>query len=91
MKLNKKAKIFILLFLIIILIIICKSILNFNSINYKLNIDGSKVKIKEVVNEDNYYIEIKINKNVYPFRIYSDLNNKRKVVKDIYYYKDKKI
>lgn len=91
MKLNKKAKIFILLFLIIILIIICKSILNFNSINYKLNIDGSKIKIKEVVNENNYYIEIKIDKNVYPFRIYSYLNNKRKVVKDIYYYKDKDI
>lgn len=91
MKINKKSKIFILLFLIIILVIICRSILNFNSINYKLNIDGSKIKIKEIVNENNYYIEIKIDKNVYPFRIYNDLNNKRKVVKDIYYYKDKDI
>jgi len=88
---KKKTKFAALLIILIILIIICKSILTFDSINYKLNINGNKLKIKEIVNNDNYYIEIKTNKNIYPFRIYEDLSNKRKVVKDIYLYKDDNI
>jgi len=88
---KKKNKVFILLLFLIVLLIICKSVLTFDSINYKLNIDGNKIKIKEIANEDNYYIEIKSNDAVYPFRIYNDLNNKRKVIKDIYLYKDKNI
>lgn len=88
---KKKTKFAALLIILIILIIICKSILTFDSINYKLNINENKLKIKEIVNNDNYYIEIKTNKNIYPFRIYEDLSNKRKVVKDIYLYKDDNI
>lgn len=88
---KKKTKVLVLLFFLIILIIICRSILTFDSITYKLNIDGDKIKVKEIVNNDNYYIEIKNNKNIYPVRIYDDLNNKRKVVKDIYLYSDKNI
>ena len=80
-----------LLLLLIILIVICKNILVFDSLSYKLNIEGNQIKIKEKINKNNYYIEIKTNKNVYPFRIYNKLNNKRKVVKDIYLYKDKNI
>ena len=91
MKLDKKNKTLVLFLIIIILIIICSSILNFSSIDYKLNVDGNKIKVKEIVEKNNYYIEIKTNKKVYPFRIYNDLNNKRKVVKDIYYYNDKNI
>ena len=88
---KRKTKVNILILIIIFLVLICRSILIFDSINYKLNIDGTKIKIKELVNKDNYYIEINTNKNIYPFRIYDNLDNKRKVVKDVYYYKDKNI
>ena len=88
---NKKAKIFMLVFSIIILIIMCKSILTFDSINYKINLDGEKIKVKEIFDNNNFYIEIKTDKKIYPFRIYNKLNKKRKIVKDIYLYKDKNI
>lgn len=88
---KKKNKAIILLIIIIILILICKSVLSFDSINYKIKIDDNKIKIKEIYDKNNYYIEIRSNKNVYPFRIYENFNNKRKIVKDIYLYKDKNI
>lgn len=88
---KKKNKVLILLFIILILIIILNNILNFDSISYKLKIDGNKIKIKEIFNKDNYYIELKTAKYTYPIRIYENLNNKRKIVKDIYFYKDKNI
>ena len=88
---KKNTKIYILILIVVVLILICKSILTFDSINYKLKIDGNKIKIKELVNKNNYYIEIKTDKNIYPIRIYDNLDNKRKVVKDIYYYKDENI
>ena len=88
---KRKIKVLVLFFILLVLALICKNILTFNSINYKLNVDGNKIKIEEQVNKDNYYIEIKTDKNIYPFRIYNDLDNKRKVVKEIYFYKDKNI
>jgi len=88
---KKKTKVYSLILIVVVLILICRSILIFNNINYKLNIDGDKIKIQEIVDKDNYYIEIKTDKNIYPFRIYDNLDNKRKVVKDIYYYRDKNI
>ena len=88
---KKKNKFILLIIILIILIIICKSILTFDNINYKIDVNGTKIKIKEEVNLDNYYIEIKTDNNTYPFRIYVDFNNKRKIIKDIYLYKDKKI
>lgn len=88
---KKKTKALILLVILIILILICKRILTFDSINYKLDVDGNKIKIQEILYEDNYYIEIKVNNNIYPFRIYENLNNKRKIVEDIYLYKDDSI
>ena len=84
---KKKNKLLVLLVLLIGLIIICRRVLVFESINYKLSIDGSKIKIKEVYNK-NYYIEINTGKHIYPIRIYENLNEKRKIVKDIYFYKD---
>lgn len=87
---SRRTKLIILLFFLIILIIICKRILVFESINYKLDIDGSKIKIKETYDK-NYYIEIKTNKYIYPIRIYESLNNKRKIIKKVYFYKDKNI
>lgn len=88
---RKKTKVYVLIGVVFILVLICRSVLTFDSINYKLNIGGNKIKIKELVNKDNYYIEIKTDKNTYPIRIYDNLNNKRKVIKNIYYYKDKNI
>lgn len=88
---KKKTKILILLLFLIILIIVCKNILTFDSINYKLKIDGNKIKIKEINNKDNYYIEIKTDNKVYPFRIFDNLNNNRKVVENIYLYKDNNV
>ena len=88
---KRKIKVLALFSILLILVIICKNVLTFNNINYKLNIDGNKIKIEEQVNKNNYYIEIKTDKNVYPFSIYDDVDNKRKVVKDIYFYKDKNI
>ena len=87
---NKK-KLIILLISLVILILICRKVLTFDSINYNIKVNGSKLKIKEEVKLNNYYITIKTNHNKYPIRIYSSLNNKRKVVKDIHFYKDEKI
>lgn len=88
---KKELKVLILISILMALILVCREILIFDSISYKLNIDGKKVKIKEILEIDNYYIEIKTDNNVYPFRIHEDLNNSRKIVKDIYLYKDKNI
>lgn len=88
---KKKKQFVVLLIILLILIMLCKNLLTFNEINYKLNIDGNRLKVEEKINKDNYYIEIKTKSNVYPIRIYDDLNNKRKVVKDIYFYKNKNI
>ena len=84
---KKEIKLLILFLILIILIIVCNRILKFNSITYELNINGNKISVKEEFN-DNYYIEISSKDNTYPFRVYENLNNKRKIVKDIYLYKD---
>ena len=77
---NKKCK-------LLILIIICRKILSFNSIIYKLNVDENEINIKEIYKKDNYYIELTFNKKIYPIRIYKNFN-KRKIIKDVYVYKD---
>ncbi len=84
---KKEIKLLILFLILIILIIVCNRILKFNSITYELNINGNKISVKEEF-KDNYYIEIRSKDNTYPFRVYENLNNKRKIVKDIYLYKD---
>lgn len=88
---KRKVKVLVLLLVLLILTIICKNILTFDSISYKIKVDQNKIKIKEIVNKDNYYIEIKTGKNIYPIRIYDNITKKRKIVKDIYLYKDKNI
>ena len=76
-----------LMILLVILTLLLYRTLNFNTIIYHLSIDKKDVKITERNYKDNYYIEINIDNNIYPFRIYKKLNNK-KIVKDIYYYND---
>ena len=80
---KKKNKLILLTILLVLLIIICRSIFSFKEINYSLNIDGNKIKIKERYNSNNYYIELITDDNIYPFRIYND-NSKRKIVKNVY-------
>ena len=88
---KKKNKVIILILLLIILILICKKVLTFDSINYKINVGDTKLKIKEVLSQQNYYMEIKSDSKIYPFRVYYDLSNKRKIIDKIYFYKDKNI
>ena len=88
---KKKVKVLILILFIIVLIIMCKSILTFDSINYKLNVDGTNVRVKEINSKDNYYIEIKTDNKIYPFRIFDNINNKRKIVEKVYLYEDNNI
>ncbi|MDO4963224.1 MAG: hypothetical protein Q4E75_03915 [bacterium] len=83
---KKNALLIILFFVLFLCIFVLNKIFNVNTINYTLN---SKYKIKEIHYRDNYYFEVKIKKNIYPFRIYYDLNNQKKVISDILYYKDK--
>ena len=82
---KQKIKFFILL---IILIIVCKNILIFDSINYKIKADKDNIRIKEINNGDNYYLEIKTNNRSYPIRVFDNFNNNKKIVQDIYLYKD---
>lgn len=84
---KQKIKLIILVFSLIILIIIFRKIIVLNSINYNLNIDGRSIKIKEVYENNNYYIEINTDNNIYPFRVYKNKGN-RKIVNNIYIYSD---
>jgi len=88
---KRKVKVLVLLIILLILGMLCKRVLTFDSISYKIKVDDNKIKVKEIVNKDNYYIEIKTDKNIYPIRIHNDIMKKRKIVKDIYLYKDKNI
>lgn len=56
-----------------------------NSLNYTLKYNN-KFTIKEFYKNKNYYIEIESKNNIYPIRIYNDLNNKRKIINKVYYY-----
>lgn len=88
---NTKVKLFILLIFLIILVIFCRKLLLFDVVKYQLNIKDNKIEIKENYNKKNYYIEITTNENIYPFRIYEYLDNKRKIIKNIYFYNDESI
>lgn len=84
---NKKIKITILFFILIILIVILKNLFKVNSLNYVIYNNSNKFNIKEVYKNKNYYIEIKTKTNIFPIRIYEDIKSK-KIIKKIYYYYD---
>lgn len=65
----------------------CRMILKIDTINYKLKYKDEQFAIRETYKDNNYYIEIK-NSKIYPIRIYNS-NKKRKIISEIYYYKDK--
>ncbi len=80
---NKKTKLIILLIALIILIILCKIILIPNIVEYSIVSNDKKFNIEE----ENTYIKISDDKNVYPIRIYRE-NKKRKIITNIYSYED---
>lgn len=58
---------------------------------YNITTNGQVFNIKEVytVNnneDDNYYLEIKINDEIFDIQIYDNLNMTKRIVTDIYYY-----
>ena len=82
-----KNKLVLLIILLILLIIICRSMFSLSDINYTLYVDGNEIRVKEIYNVDNYYIELKTKNHVYPFRIY-DNNKGRKLVENVYMFED---
>ncbi len=84
---KEKNKVYLLLVILMILIFLCKLILNVKTLNYKLKYNKETFSISETYKNKNYYIEIKYLDKVYPIRINSD-KNKRKIVNKIYSYKD---
>ena len=88
---REKNKIIVLILLTILLIFLLIKVLSFKNISYNLQVNGKNLKIFENYNKNDYYIEISVDKKVYPLRIYDSLNNKRKVIKDVYYYSDDNI
>ena len=84
---KKNVKVTMLVIILIILILICKSILKINNVSYKFNYDDKEFTINEINKNNNYYIEIKHSNSVYPIRIYNS-SKKRKIIDNIYYYKD---
>ena len=86
---NKKfTKLILMIFVLIILICFSKKLLQVSTLHYKLKYDKNEFEIKETYAKDNYYIEIINSEKVYPIRIYNNLNNKRKIIDKIYFYKD---
>ena len=87
---KKQVKLILLIILLLVLFIIFKRVFNSKTVNYSLNINDKKIKIEESYT-DIYNINISTPNNVYPLKIYDDINNKRKIVKNVYIYNDKNI
>ncbi|MBQ9072600.1 MAG: hypothetical protein IJY25_05540 [Bacilli bacterium] len=87
MKNKKKLVLFIVI--LIFLIVICSLFFNNKTLKYKLKYDDNKFIIEEIYNKDNYYIKVSKDDLKYSFYIYERSDKKRKIVTDIYYYKDK--
>ena len=83
---KKKLRFIIIVFLIIFLVIFLM-LSRKKTFTYSIKYKNNKFNIIEKHNKNNYYIEVSIGKKIYPFRIYNQKN--KKVVKNIYYYKDK--
>lgn len=69
------------------IIIICK-IRYKNEITYKIKYNNEKFEVFQKKYKKKYYIEITYNNKMYPLDIYINFN-KRKIIKNIYYYKTK--
>lgn len=81
-------KLLILVLVLIFLLVLFNKIISFNDISYSLSVDNNKFKIKETRDDGNYYIEIDSGKYIYPIRIYNDLNNQKKIIKGILFYRE---
>ena len=83
----KKKKLIVYSLFLILTIFLVKSCTK-NNISYKITNDNITFSIEEKNLDGNYYIEIKSKKHVYPIRV-SGVNGK-KIINNIYYYKDTK-
>ena len=86
---NKEEKIVFYIISILILIFLCTKILNIKDIKYTIKNGKNKFDIKENYNKKYYKLIIKKDKYIFPINIYNNINNSRKIVTNIYYYKDK--
>ena len=84
---NKKFKILFLFISLIVLIFLVKISLNVKLIKYKINFNGNKVFIEERLS-DEYAIKIKYLNKEYILRLNRNISEKRKIVSQIYYFKD---
>ena len=83
---NRKFKFTLFIACVIILIILLSNVLKPHSLSYKVKYNDNSFIVLEKHNNDNYYIEIKIEDSVFPFRIDDVSDNK--IVNKVYYYKD---
>ena len=88
---RKESKVILLLALLVLLIIICESLFSSNNYIYSIKVKDTKVLIKEIIEPNNYYIEIKTDSHVYPFRLFEKYKNNAKIIEDIYIYSDDNI
>ena len=85
----KKYKYIYLILIVVIVIILLSKVIYKNKINYKIKSDNKVFKINQLKTDSKYYIEISYNNKIYPLDI-DYTSKKRKIIKDIYYFKDKK-
>lgn len=95
MKKNYLKNILILVFIIIIVFCFVKYLRRGHIAKYKIKNDGYTFEIVETRtrNEkketDNYYLEISVNNSLFTYELFDDFDSKHKIVKNIYYYRDK--
>ena len=87
---NKKEKLIKYIVFIILLIFILKRLLNVKHVSYKIKVEKNTFNINENYNKKNYSIEISIKNKKFPINIYDNLNNKNRIIDNIYYYEDNK-
>ena len=87
---EKQEKLVFYIIIICILTFIVSKLLFIKKLNYTVKSENIKFNIIETQNKNYFNLEIKNDKYTYNINIYKNLNNKRKIVNNIYYYNDKK-
>lgn len=88
---SRRIKLYFLLIILLFLSILLLKIFSFKSLKYSLKLENNKVYINEKYTKDSKYIEINTGKNIYPIEYIYKTNRNKKLVNNIYYYKDNTI
>jgi hypothetical protein len=91
MKKRKKIIKLILFFLVVIIIVIFLKgtvFKKYHHINYQIIKDRNKFIIEETYQNKKYYLNIKINKETFPFININNYHKQRKIIHDLIYYDD---